>query len=84
MVDQSPEVHPTEGLYIARTLIQDRQEVPMRVLNATHHDQKLAKAFPPQAVTTQAGDPTQCGATTGPSPYSEITERDCSNQTKPE
>jgi hypothetical protein len=32
-----------KGLYIARTLVQDCQEVPVRVLNATHSEQKLMK-----------------------------------------
>jgi hypothetical protein len=41
LVETSPQAHLPEGIYKARTLVQDCQEVPMRVLNATHHDQKL-------------------------------------------
>jgi hypothetical protein len=37
-VELNPEAHPPEGLYIARILVRDRWEVPMRVLNATHHE----------------------------------------------
>jgi hypothetical protein len=39
LVEPSPQAHPPEGIYVARTLVQDRQEVPGRVLNATHRDQ---------------------------------------------
>jgi hypothetical protein len=39
----SLEAHFPERLCIARTLVWDSQEVPMGVLNATHHDQKLTK-----------------------------------------
>jgi hypothetical protein len=46
LIEPSPEVHVPEGLYIARTLVRDQQEVPMRVLNTTLHDQKLARGFP--------------------------------------
>jgi hypothetical protein len=42
-VEPSPKAYPPEGIYIARTLVQDRQEVPVRVLNATHRDQKLIR-----------------------------------------
>jgi hypothetical protein len=45
-VEQSPKVHPPKGIYIATTLVQDRQEVPVRVLNATHRDQVLTRGFP--------------------------------------
>jgi hypothetical protein len=38
LVEPSLQAHPPEGIYIARTLVQDRQEVPVRVLNATHRD----------------------------------------------
>jgi hypothetical protein len=43
LVEPSPQAHPPEGIYIARTLVQDHQEVPVRVLNATHRDQKLTR-----------------------------------------
>jgi hypothetical protein len=43
LVEPSQQAHPPQGIYIARTLVQDRQEVPVRVLNATHRDQKLAR-----------------------------------------
>jgi hypothetical protein len=45
LIEPFPGAHVPEGLYIARTLVQDR-EVPVRLLNATLHDQKLAKGFP--------------------------------------
>jgi hypothetical protein len=58
LVEPSPEAHVLEGLYMARTLVRDQREVPVRVLNATLHDQKLAKKFPvahcePVALVTQ-------------------------------
>jgi hypothetical protein len=37
LVEPSPQPQPPEGIYIARTLVQ----VPVRILNATHRDQKL-------------------------------------------
>jgi hypothetical protein len=46
LVEPSLEVHPTEGLYVVRTDAQDRQEICVKVLNATHSDQKLTKGFP--------------------------------------
>jgi hypothetical protein len=46
LVEPSPEAHPPEGLNVARTLVRDRRVVPVRVLNATRRDQKLAKGFP--------------------------------------
>jgi hypothetical protein len=39
LIQPSPQAHPPEGTYTARTLVQERQ-VPLRVLNATHRDQK--------------------------------------------
>jgi hypothetical protein len=41
LVEPVPQAHLPEGIYIARTLVHDNQEVPVRVLNATHQDQKL-------------------------------------------
>jgi hypothetical protein len=46
LVGPSPQARPPQGLYIARTLVQDRREVPVRVLNTTHRDQKLARGSP--------------------------------------
>jgi hypothetical protein len=46
LVSPSPQAPPPEGFYIDRTLAQDRQEVPARVLNATHRDQKLTRGSP--------------------------------------
>jgi hypothetical protein len=46
LVELSPQAHPPDGIYIARTLVQDCQEVPIRVLNATHRDQKLTRGSP--------------------------------------
>jgi hypothetical protein len=39
LVEPSPEAHQPDELYIAMTLVRDRREVPVRVLNATHRDQ---------------------------------------------
>jgi hypothetical protein len=47
LAEPSPQAHPPEGIYIARILVQDRQEVPVRILNATHRDQKLTRESPP-------------------------------------
>jgi hypothetical protein len=44
--EPSSEAQLPKGLYIARTLVQDCWEVPVRVLNATHHNQKLTKGSP--------------------------------------
>jgi hypothetical protein len=41
LVELSLEAHLLEGLYIARTLVQDHWELPMMVLNATRHEQML-------------------------------------------
>jgi hypothetical protein len=38
--------HPPEGLYIARTLVRDCREVPVRVLNVACGNQKLMKGCP--------------------------------------
>jgi hypothetical protein len=46
LVEPSPQAHPPEGNYIERTLVPDRQEVPVRVLNATRRDQKLTRGTP--------------------------------------
>jgi hypothetical protein len=46
LVETCPQAPPLEGIYIAITLVQYRQEVPVRVLNATHHDQKLTRRSP--------------------------------------
>jgi hypothetical protein len=46
LVEQSPQAHPPEGIYIARTLVQARREVRVRVLNSTHRDQKLTRGSP--------------------------------------
>jgi hypothetical protein len=39
LVESRPQAHQPEGIYIARTRVQDRQEVTVRVLNDTHQDQ---------------------------------------------
>jgi hypothetical protein len=69
LVEPNPQAHPTEGIYIARTLVQDRQEVSVRVLNATRRDEKLMRGFTlahcgsvmlvtaPDVGQTQAQDP---------------------------
>jgi hypothetical protein len=43
LVKPCPQAPPLEGIHIALTLIQYLQEMPVRVLNATHHDQKLTR-----------------------------------------
>jgi hypothetical protein len=43
LVEPNPQAHPPEGIYIARTLVQDRQEVPVRILNTYHRAQKLQR-----------------------------------------
>jgi hypothetical protein len=43
LVEPSPEAHLLKGMYIDRTLVWDRWEVSVRVLTATHRDQKLRK-----------------------------------------
>jgi hypothetical protein len=43
LVEPSLQAHPHEGIYIARTLIQVRQEVSVSVLNATHRDKKVMR-----------------------------------------
>jgi hypothetical protein len=40
LVEQSQQAQQPEGIYIARTLVQYRQEVAVRVFNATYRDQK--------------------------------------------
>jgi hypothetical protein len=45
LVDPSPVSHPSEGLYMARTVVRGHPEVPVRVLNATRSDQ-LKKGSP--------------------------------------
>jgi hypothetical protein len=44
--EPSLETHHAEGLYTARTLVQARQEVPVRVLNVSLQDQILARRSP--------------------------------------
>jgi hypothetical protein len=36
LVEPRPQAHPLEEIYIATTLVQERWEIPVRVLNATH------------------------------------------------
>jgi hypothetical protein len=43
LVESSPQAARTEVFYIARTLSQLRQEVPVRVPNITHRDQNLTR-----------------------------------------
>jgi hypothetical protein len=43
LVEQSPQAHPPEGIYIARTFVQDCQEVLVGVLNAVHREQMLMR-----------------------------------------
>jgi hypothetical protein len=46
LVEPNPQAHPPEGMYIARTLVQVRQEEPVRILYTTHRDQKLTRRSP--------------------------------------
>ncbi|XP_023721645.1 uncharacterized protein LOC111872215 [Cryptotermes secundus] len=46
LVEPNPQAHQPEGIYVARTLVQDCQEVPVRVMNVTHKDQKLRRGSP--------------------------------------
>jgi hypothetical protein len=46
LVEPITQAHLPEGIYIARTLIRDCQKVPVKVLNATHRDQKLIRGSP--------------------------------------
>jgi hypothetical protein len=46
MIKPSSGAHPPEGLYIARTLVRVRREVPVSVLNATRRDQNITKGSP--------------------------------------
>ncbi|XP_033607223.1 uncharacterized protein LOC117282280, partial [Cryptotermes secundus] len=39
LIEPNPQAHQPEGIYVARTLVQDCQEVPVRVMNVTHKDQ---------------------------------------------
>jgi hypothetical protein len=43
LIEPSPKAHQREGMYIARSLFKDWKKVPVRVLNNTHHDQKLTR-----------------------------------------
>jgi hypothetical protein len=47
LVEISAEAYHTKGLHIARILVSDQQEVPVRVLNATHGDQVLSQSTIP-------------------------------------
>jgi hypothetical protein len=53
------ETHNPEGTYIARTLVQDRREVPARVMNTTCQDQTLTEGSPRSTMrTSHANDST--------------------------
>jgi hypothetical protein len=57
LVDPSPLASPPQGIYIARTLIQNRQEVPVRDLNTTHRDPKLPRGSPLAHCEPRFGSP---------------------------
>jgi hypothetical protein len=42
----SLQAHPPDGIYIARTFVQDPREAPVRVLNATHQEQRFMRGSP--------------------------------------
>jgi hypothetical protein len=46
LVEPSPQAHPPEGIYIARTFVQDCREVPVKVLNAMHRETKAHERIP--------------------------------------
>jgi hypothetical protein len=83
LLERSPEANLPEELYIAKTLVRDRREVPVRVLNATRRDQRHTKKSPWHTVS-HACDHNRCLTTTGPRHYPEVTGRDCSGQAKHE
>jgi hypothetical protein len=56
LVERSPQTPPPEGIYIQRTLVQDREEVPVRFLNATHRDQNLTRDPPGTMRASHASD----------------------------
>jgi hypothetical protein len=85
LVEQSPEAHLPEVLYIVRTVVRDHREVPVRVLIPTFRDQKLTKeSHLAHLRTSPTGDPIRCGTTTGPRYYLGVSGRDCSSGAKPE
>jgi hypothetical protein len=69
LVEPSPQAHPPDGIYIARTLVPNHQEVPVKVLNATHRDQNLTRGSPLAHVVDYA----RHGETTRPKLNHEIT-----------
>jgi hypothetical protein len=46
LVEPSPQANPPKGIYIARTLVQDCHQEPVRVMNAADRDQKLTVSKP--------------------------------------
>jgi hypothetical protein len=46
LVESSPQALPPEGIYVARTLVRDSGEVPVRVMNVNRRDQKFRKGSP--------------------------------------
>jgi hypothetical protein len=61
LVEPFLETHTPEGLYKDTTLVQDRREVPVRVLKATCHDQKLTIVSSPDTLkASHAGGHTRC------------------------
>jgi hypothetical protein len=81
LVEPSPQAHPPQGLYIARTLVRHRREVPVRVLNDTSRDYKLTKGSPLDTESQSRGESTRSGIAPGPRLKPDITGRDCSGQT---
>jgi hypothetical protein len=45
LVEPVSQAHPPEGIYIAKTLIKDRQKVPVRPFNITYRDHKLTRGY---------------------------------------
>jgi hypothetical protein len=46
LVEPNPQAHQPEGIQITRTVIQDRQEIPVRIVYTTHGDQNLTRGSP--------------------------------------
>jgi hypothetical protein len=84
LVEPSPDAHAPEGLYIATTLVRDRMQVPVRVLNVACRYQKLTKRSPLAQQASHVGDPTRCWTTTYPRHWFQVVGRDCWSKAKPE
>jgi hypothetical protein len=56
LVEPNPQAHPPEEIYLTRTLVQDRQEVPVRVPSPSQDSSsKLGHNHSGQATSNQRG-----------------------------